>query len=542
VSLDADRTPVIVAVGQAESRDLTLGPLDLAALAGREALDGASGLAAAIERLTLVNILSSRAGIAPASELVAALGLRDVARETTTIGGNTPQATVERAAGDIAAGRLTATLILGAEAVRSGRMGGGGTPAESAPAKGAPPRAGGGAPAGARTNPPERPGGMPSRATTPDPVVGVDQPDLSDEEHMAGLLIPLHVYALFESVLAARAGRTPAEQRDFIGQLMAPFTEVAAGNPHAWFRQARSANELATVTPENRLVVEPYVKTTVAFLGPAQAAALVVTSLSVARSLKLEDGAMFVWSAASANDVWYPMARPDIGRSAGLEAAAGAALQMAGVTVGDVSDFDLYSCFPSAVQIGAASLGLPVDVDNPEQTRRLTLTGGLPYFGGPGNNYSTHAIAAMFELFRAGAAGAGAKQPRIGLVTGVGWYLTKHSVGIYGSAPSPHGYEAADTTNAQNAIDASAMPCLKVGEAASTTATVEASTVLYDRDTNPVAAPVLATLEDGRRLAASAGDGEVADVAGTFLVGARIHVEASAGAHTAPRYRVLGLP
>ena len=145
MSLDADRTPVIVAVGQAESRDLTLGPLDLAALAGREALDGASGLAAAIERLTLVNILSSRAGIAPASELVAALGLRDVARETTTIGGNTPQATVERAAGDIAAGRLTATLILGAEAVRSGRMGGGGTPAESAPAKGAPPRAGGGA-------------------------------------------------------------------------------------------------------------------------------------------------------------------------------------------------------------------------------------------------------------------------------------------------------------------------------------------------------------------------------------------------------------
>jgi acetyl-CoA C-acetyltransferase len=550
VSLDADRTPVIVAVGQAESRDLRLGPLALAGLAGREALDGAQGLAAAIERLTLVNILSSRAGMAPASELVAALGLRDVARETTTIGGNTPQSMVERAAGDIAAGRLTATLILGAEAVRSGRMGGGGAPAEPAPASGAPANGGGGAPAGAGTNRPQRPAGavgrtsprsgVPSRATTPDPVVGADQPDLSDEEHMTGLLIPLHVYALFESVLAARAGRSPAQQRDFIGQLMAPFTEVAARNPHAWFRQARSANELATITPENRLVVEPYVKTTVAFLGPAQAAALVVTSLGVARALKLDDGAMFVVSGASANDVWYPMARPDIGRSAGLEAAAAAALRMAGVTVDDVSDFDLYSCFPSAVQIAAASLGLPVDVGNPDQARRLTLTGGLPYFGGPGNNYGTHAIAAMFELFR--AAGAGAKQPRIGLVTGVGWYLTKHSVGIYASAPPSRGYEAADTTVAQEAIDATAIRRLKVGEAASTTATVEASTVFYDRDTTPVAAPVLATLEDGRRVAASADDGEVAGIAGTFLVGARIHVEAVAGAHTAPRYRLLGLP
>lgn len=524
MSLDADRTPVIVAVGQTESRDLSSGPLELAAAAARAALGAAPGLAAAIERLTVVNILA-HGGSAPASHLATELGLRPlVARETTIIGGNTPQALVERAAGDIARGRLSATLILGAEALGWRRR----LPAENVPEQTAPALQ---APA----------------PLVADPVLGAHRQDLSDEEHMAGLLIPVHVYPLFESVLAARAGRTPAEQREFVGRVMAPFTEVAARHPHAWFPQARSAGELATVTPENRLVVQPYVKTTVAFLGGAQAAALVVTSLNVARALGLDEGALFVWSAASANDVWFPMARPDLGHSAGLEAAAGATLSAAGVTVDEVSAFDVYSCFPSAVQIAAASLGLPLDVDHPEQIRRLTLTGGLPYFGGPGNNYTTHAIATMFENFRSGAgASRDDSRGRIGLVTSVGWYLTRHSVGIYGSREPAVGFSAEDsakdTAKSQDAIDASALPCLTLGEAADAMATVVASTVYYDREGGPVGAPVIATLDDGRRVAASAGAEGLADVGDTWLVGARVHVEASAGGATGAHYRILDLP
>lgn len=527
MSLDADRTPVVVAAGQAESRDLSLGALELAAVAAREALDAAPGLRGALERLTLVNILVQTAGPAPASHLVEALGLSAVARETTSIGGNTPQAMVERAAGDIAKGRLSATLIVGAEALRSGQLRAGGAPAESS-APGSASLA-----SQAPTVPVQA-----SEPPAPDPVVGGDPQDLSDEERMAGLLIPIHVYALFESVLATRAGRSPAEQRQFIGRLMAPFTEVAARNPHAWFTEAKSAEELATATPANRLVVEPYVKTMVAFLGPAQAAALVVTSLSVARALKLDDGAMFVWSAASANDVWYPMARPDLGRAAGLEAAVGVLLEAAGVSMDDVSDADVYSCFPSAIQIAASSLGLPLGLDGPGCPSRLTLTGGLPYFGGPGNNYGTHAIATMFEQFRSSAAA----RERIGLVTGVGWHLTKHAVGLYGSSPPATGYSPADTATAQASIDATALPRLKLGEAVDATATVEASTVFYDREGSPVAAPVIATLADGRRVAAAAGEGEVLDAAGKFLVGALIHVDAAAGVNTAPCYHVLDLP
>jgi hypothetical protein len=43
-----------------------------------------------------------------------------------------------------------------------------------------------------------------------------------------------------------------------------------------------------------------------------------------------------------------------------------------------------------------------------DDTRPLTVTGGLPWFGGPGNNYSTHAIATMMEGGGAGEHRAGA--------------------------------------------------------------------------------------------------------------------------------------
>ncbi len=515
---DPDRTPVIVAVGQTESRDLTLGPLELAEIAARKALDAAPGLAAAIERVTMIRVLSHRAGSAPATAIAEALRLTPKVKETTTVGGNTPQAMVERAASEIARGQLSATLIVGAEAVRSGRLKPAGTPPATAPP----------------ATPPTGPAATPPAPAPPDPVFGDDSQDLSDEERMAGLLIPVHVYPLFESVLAARAGRDPAEQRQFIGRLMAPFTEVAAAHPHAWFNLPQTPEDLATVNAENRLVAEPYVKRVVAFLGGAQAAALVVTSLSVARRLGLDDGALFVWSAASAREVWYPVARPALWHSAGVEAAGTAALDAAGVGVGDVSAFDLYSCFPSAVQIAAASLGLAIDVERPSDIRRLTVTGGLPYFGGPGNNYTTHAIATLFERFRSEG-----DPSAIGLVTAVGWYLTKHAVGVYGAAAREGGFVAADTAHAQERIDASALATVPAAEAVSSLATVDASTVMYDREGSPVAAPVIATLDDGRRVAALAGDGEAEAAAGTCLVGARVHVEAPAGAQAAPHYRVV---
>ncbi len=96
---------------------------------------------------------------------------------------------------------------------------------------------------------------------------------------------------------------------------------------------------------------------------------------------------------------------------------------MAGKAMADIDFLDIYSCFASNVNFTRDILGIADDDPRP-----LTVTGGLPYFGGPGNNYTTHSIAAMVELLRANRGSSG-------LVTGVGMHMTNHSFAIYSSVP-----------------------------------------------------------------------------------------------------------
>ena len=179
------------------------------------------------------------------------------------------------------------------------------------------------------------------------------------------------------------------------------------------------------------LVAEPYTKLMTAFLGVDQGAALIVCSLEAARASGMDDGAVFVWSGADVNDVWFPTARPDLGSSPAIAEAVGAALGANGLGVDDLCALDLYSCFPVAVEMAAEALGVRLD-----DHRGLTVTGGLPYFGGPGNDYAMHSIAAMVDVLRTDP---GSK----GLVTALGWYITKHSMGVYSTEPPPGGFRHA---------------------------------------------------------------------------------------------------
>lgn len=488
---DPWRTPVVLAAAQCIEREEIVAPADLLERAASGSLSLAPGIASHIDEVHVVGILFG-GGDAPAGTLCGRLGLEPGARFTTTIGGNTPQWLVGRAADDIASGRTGTVLIAGAEALRSQRA----------------------QPVALEPDP---------RCTGPDQVEGDPRPGLSAAEMAAGLFIPAQVYPLFESILAARSGRTPEQQRRWLGDLLSPFTEVAAGHPCAWFRRSMTPEEIAGTSPDNRIAAEPYTKLMNAFLNVDQSAALLVTSLGRARQLGVDDRCAFVWATADANDVWNVSERPDIGSSAGVRAAREAVLAAAGVGMDDMAMFDLYSCFPSAVQMAAAGLGLDL-----EDQRGLTVTGGLPYFGGPGNNYTTHAIATVANRL----AGSGG----LGLVSGLGWYSTKHSLGIYGSTPPPSGYRRGNTAGAQRVIDSSAVEVI-AGLDRREEGTVEASTVLYDRRAGAVAAPAIATLADGRRVVAAAAEDELATLEGQLIVGARVVVEG-----TPPRYRVLETP
>ena len=205
------------------------------------------------------------------------------------------------------------------------------------------------------------------------------------------------------------------------------FSEVAAANPYAWLRQARTADEIITTVDDNRMIAYPYNKLLTANMQVDQGAALIMCSAAAATSAGVpRDRWIFPLSGADADDHWFLSHRFDFHSSPAIRLAGATALSLAGAAIDEMTHVDLYSCFPSAVEIAAAELGLPDD----DPSRPLTVTGGLTFGGGPGNNYGTHALASMVGTLRADPGS-------LGLVTGLGWYLTKHSVGIYGTEPRP---------------------------------------------------------------------------------------------------------
>ena len=478
---------MVVASGQSIEHHSLVNPVDLMERACQQALAHAPGLRGAIERLTVVDVMT-RTGPAPATELARriAAGSGGTACEVSTIGGNTPQWLVNRASSDIAAGRLSVTLIAGAEAIRSSRA--------------------------RRAEGLARDDGASELA--PDPVVGDARPGVGPAETAIGLLAPVHVYPLFESVVASRAGHDAAGHRRAMGTLLAPFTERAAAHPYAWFPTSRTATDIATPSAGNRIVAEPYTKLMTAFLGSDQGAALLVCSLAAARRAGVDDRAVFVWSGAEATDVRFPASRPDPGRSPAIAAAGRALFEAAGLAAGpsgpvgvdDLELLDIYSCFPSAVELAAEALGLAGD-----DRRGLTVTGGLPYFGGPGNNYTTHGIATLTDLLREGGS------DRLALATGLGWFITKHALGVYGSSPPPGGFHRGDTADAQARIDDTAVTtALEVDRAEE--ATVVAVTVVRDNRGSATSAPLIARLADGRQMALAAADDEVVRAVGELDV------------------------
>ncbi len=206
-----------------------------------------------------------------------------------------------------------------------------------------------------------------------------------------------------------------------------------------------------------------------------------------------------------------------------MAAAGRAALTAASLGVDDMRWLDFYSCFPCVIEMACEAFGL-----DPFDSRGLTVTGGLPYFGGPGNAYTLFAIATMTELLRTSGGERDA-----GFVSGIGWYATKHSVGVYASAPDEkNGWARGDTNHDQLTIDRSELPIAGEVPDPGMPATVDASSVQYGSSGQVTGAPVLATLDDGRRVATAPADSvELTHLEGRNLVGETVHVAGSP-----PRY------
>ncbi len=383
----------------------------------------------------------------------------------SAIGGNTPQALMADTATAIAAGRLDAALVVGAEcgyARASARR------------------------TGARLawteQDPETPPAVP---------FGTDRAPTTELEAARGLMLPVHVYPLIENALRMSSGWTLSQHRDRIGSLWSRFSEVAASNPHAWSRTALSPDEIVLPGPKNRMIGFPYPKLCTANIQVDQGAALLCCSAEIAEAAGVpRDRWIFPVSSAEANDHWYLSERAELSRSPAIRLAGAAALGSAGITIDDVAIADLYSCFPCVVQIAARELGINIDGD----VRRLTQTGGLTFGGGPGNNYTSHGIASVAHALRE-------RPGSLGLATGLGWFATKHAVGLYSTEPPAGGFRS---TNVQSAVDGLETWHAEAGFTGR--CEVETFTVTYDREGSPERGIVACRVGAGRRAWANVTD------------------------------------
>ncbi|HEX4709156.1 acetyl-CoA acetyltransferase [Phenylobacterium sp.] len=318
--------------------------------------------------------------------------------------------------------------------------------------------------------------------------IGDPRSGVSPYEARHGLNRPINTYPLFENALRARDRRSIADHQARLGRLFAPFTKVAAGNPEAWFPVERTAEELVAVSEKNRMVGFPYPKLLNAIMEVDQSAGVIVASEKKARELGVpEDKWVYLHGCADAADLWFPLDRQNFYSSPAMRLTGQRALEMARVGLDRIDFIDLYSCFPVAVEVGAEELGLALD-----DPRGLTVTGGLPYAGGPGNNYAMHSIAVMARKLRA-------KPGAYGLVTANGWYLTKQSTGIYSTTRPNAPFERQDPGVLQRQIDV--LPHPAVTETPQGAARIETYTVVHRRE-GPFMGIVIGRDEADRRFVA----------------------------------------
>jgi acetyl-CoA C-acetyltransferase len=352
------------------------------------------------------------------------------------------------------------------------------------------------------------------------------RPMTNQLETRHGLVGAIHCYPLFENALRAESHRTIEQHRRFLGEMMAAHAAVAKSNPYAWFPEGWTAEEIATVTAENRWICFPYPKRMNAIMDVDQAAALVVMSSDEADRRRIPpDRRVTFLGGASATDGWTPTERASLTASPAYRAASSTAFEHAGLYPTEVELFDLYSCFPCAVELAMKALSLSLDDPRPR-----TVTGGLAYAGGPGNNYSMHALAAMVDRLRTTSA-------RVGYVSALGMTATKHAVSVLSNDParvvastgraSPH-LPIPDKINFGPPL---------VDEPPTGHAQVESYTVEFDRQGRPVRSIFVLKLPDGRRTVANGDLHDVTTLLTEEGVGKRGWVEA--GAEGAPNRFVL---
>jgi acetyl-CoA C-acetyltransferase len=467
-----DRIAVIVGVGECIDRPAVaaegLEPLRMMEAAARAAeQDAGSALLERLDSIDVVCELSWPYFDAP-EQLAALLGARPVRAVYGPIGGESPVRFIHEAALRIARGESKAALIVGAEAEYTVSM--------------------------ARKEGVAL--GWGSRDDAP-LVRGKDF--LHPQAVLHGMALPAMVYPLFENAATASWQQTPRQAHQESAALWEKYSAVAAGNPSSWLHDPLSASEIGAPGPANRMIAYPYVKRMVANPMVNQGAAIIVTSLALARAAGIaEDKLIYLYCGAAANDPRDYLNRAELSRSHALEAVLEAVVNDVGGDAGAFSAMELYSCFPIVPKSALRTLGTPCMMP--------TVTGGLSFFGAPFNNYMSHAAVAMVRHLRK-------EHAALGLIYGNGGFMAYHHALVLASDPSKANGKLAQDYRVQDQADARQLPVPRIAENYAGAAVIESFTVIYGRDGAPTHATVIGRTPADERVLARVPSADKAAIA-----------------------------
>jgi acetyl-CoA C-acetyltransferase len=346
---------------------------------------------------------------------------------------------------------------------------------------------------------------------------------LEDQQHpgegasgLLGGVGAVYTFGMRDNARRAHLGIAPDAYRRQNAELLSAMSRVAAANPHAWFPQAKSVEFLYNINDDNRLIAYPYSKHNVSIMDVDMSAAQIVLSKAKADALGIpEDKRVYPWTYCYADDPVDTAPRADLWRSPAMAAASKAVLEAAGVSIDKVNYIDLYSCFPAAVNFARDALGIS---DRPGD--QVTLTGGLPYAGGPAASYVCTSITKLVDRLKADRDG-------IGLISGLGMMMSNHCYGLFGTRPLEN-LAQVDEAAVQAALDA--IPLKLVRTDYTGPCTIATYTTIHDRNGDATAAAAIVDLPDGSRAYARILDeGLIAEAIQIEMIGRKMEM-AEAGA------------
>ncbi|MEH6551804.1 MAG: hypothetical protein V7744_17650 [Pseudomonadales bacterium] len=330
---------------------------------------------------------------------------------------------------------------------------------------------------------------------TPDVTLSPQQEITTAQEAAVGLAMPVGFYALFSNALAHEEGLSPDEHRDRVAAMYQRFSEISEGNPHAWKPGRVEADSIRNPSDKNPMLSFPYTKLHNTSWNVDQASALIFCSQAKAEQLGISrDKWVYPVSSTESNYMLPPAQRPELSRVPGARIAGRRALDHAGIAASDIDLLEMYSCFPVAVETYQREIGLPSDRD-------LTVTGGMPFAGGPLNNYVLQSTCRMIELLRQG-------KGRSGLVTSVSGMLTKQGFGVWSMEPAVNDFAYIDVTDEV----AECTPAMELVDGYEGDVCLVAHTVMYHGG-QPWRAVAIADTPEHKRVVIYS---ELADVMATF--------------------------